>query len=329
MLFYDKDNINNAIIDDISSAVTFGCYDVVVYIENEEDERFWRFVLENAKPNIKIKFDSQFREKTNENIGQGKKELYKFKDVIKNHNGEALICLDSDFDYINNFNDINNNPYIIQTYAYSVENYSCSPHALNLTRSSLLIQSDFNFKEFFSSFSELLDELIIFNIILKDEENSNIKKIFTTYFSKVDSFSSLENFNSLLDFDELKNIVNTEIERIKGNNVYEDVDFHKVKDRIISDDLIYDSQLLMYFNGHTVFDIMLKIMKKMQSINFENQRNIIKDTYPPNQIPQKMREYKNNELCSKTALLVNFHHCYWNESCKSFQQIIEDVKSVI
>ncbi len=328
-MFYDENNIDNAITDDISSAITFGSYDLLVYIENEEDERFWRFILENAKSDIKIKFDAQFKEKDSDNIGQGKNELYKFKDVIKNHNGEALICFDSDFDYINNFNDINNNPYIIQTYTYSVENYTCSPYSLNLTKNNLLIKSDFDFKDFYSKLSKLLDELIIFNILLKDIENNNIKKIFTTYFQKVDKFRNLEEFKSLLDLDDLKEIINNEIRRIKKEHPYNEEDYKKLKEKIISDNLIYNTQLLMHFNGHVVFNIMYKIIKKMHSISFENQRKLIKENYPKNQIAQKMQEYENKKVCPKTALLVNFQHCFWNQTCTSFQQIIDDVKKVI
>lgn len=328
-MFYDEDNLDDAIAHDVSEAKQFLESDIVVYIENEEDERFWAFVLNEAKPGMKVKFDARFKEKNNENIGQGKQQLYKFKDAIKKFKGEALICIDSDFDYINNFNDINNNPFIIQTYTYSVENYICCEKTLNLTKNNLLIKSDFNFKNFYDKYSPLLEELIIFNILLKDNENENIKKIFTTYFLKIDTFTNLDDFNTLLNLSDLEDKINTEIERIKSNNDYNQADYDKIAKIIKEDPLINEKRLLMYFHGHTIYDISNKILKKMLAINYNNEREIIKSSFTGEQRNQKLKEYNNKRLCSKTALISSFNHCYFSGSCPSFNQIILDVREVV
>jgi hypothetical protein len=92
---------------------------VLVYIESDDDIVFWRNVLAPFERNI-ISFDIQLPVKN----GFEKGKLA----ALDRHSGtHCLICVDSDYDYLlqnttKMSKRINNNPFIFQTYAYSIEN---------------------------------------------------------------------------------------------------------------------------------------------------------------------------------------------------------------
>jgi len=98
---------------------------IMVYIENEDDIPFWRGVFDRYAPHLhfEISFPSY-------HLARGKEE------VLKIQAGEyLLLCVDSDYDYL--LQDatevskrINHDPYIFQTYTYSIENYKCYAESL-------------------------------------------------------------------------------------------------------------------------------------------------------------------------------------------------------
>ena len=110
--YYDKESI-------------FLDIEITAYVENIEDEIFWEYVFTKYAPSLKIIFyphsrDSEFK--------SGVQEVLKEKDKTGKN---LILCIDSDFRYLLQDKEINDNPFIFQTYTYSIENHKCAPQNLN------------------------------------------------------------------------------------------------------------------------------------------------------------------------------------------------------
>ena len=152
---------------------------IIVYVESEEDIAFWRHILhpyETAQRKFKILLPS------NENLGKGKrKALDKSPDILNLVVGELgtslLVCVDSDYDYLlQNYYEtvgkqaiaakINNNKFILQTYAYSTENLKCYAPSLHTVcvAATLNDERKVNFELFMQLFSNIVYDLFLWNL---------------------------------------------------------------------------------------------------------------------------------------------------------------------
>ena len=106
---------------------------IQVYVEDIEDNAFWRFFLQPyEKPNNVQFIISTLRDKQKTLVGKCRL-LSNFDD--KKLGKHLWICIDSDYDdLINGYSDfserITKNKYIITTWWYSIENLKCQPELL-------------------------------------------------------------------------------------------------------------------------------------------------------------------------------------------------------
>ena len=135
---------------------------VLVYVEGYDDVSFWRGLLsefENEKRHFEISPPARA------DLAKGKKVVLNFAAKAGEH---FLLCVDSDFDYLfGDLNDqsrqVNRNPYIIQTYTYSIENFLCYPSSLHAvaTRAVKNDSSIFDFEEFMTEYSRIVYPLFL------------------------------------------------------------------------------------------------------------------------------------------------------------------------
>ena len=149
---------------------------IMVYVENENDIPFWRGVFEKYAPHLhfEISFPSH-------QLARGKLE------VLKIQAGEyLLLCVDSDYDYL--LQDatevskrINHDPYIFQTYAYSIENYKCYAESLKevCVSSSLNDENLFDLVGFMRLYSNIIYKLFLYSYEFEKQGNNS----FTIYLS--------------------------------------------------------------------------------------------------------------------------------------------------
>lgn len=334
-------NTNDAFYDDLKSSLdysvnqslSFGDYNNIAFIENEEDERFWKYIFKQLNPEIKVEFHSYFRRKKKDDensVSQGKQQVLKFKNHIQDYNGQVLLCIDSDFDYILNREDINNNPYILQTYVYSVENYLCCAKSLNELCADLLFPTDaFDFVKFYSNFSQIINDLFIYHIILKHthiDEDSKIKEVYRTITSDIINIKTLDDFENLYTQNILLNNVKVEIERIQLS--YPDIikEFDRIKQKIESDEKIINNMLHMYINGHLIYSLTSQILKKISKIVLNKKISEAKSLYKGTQLSDKINELKNKEKDIDSVLDIRYNYCYKENLCPNFFHIIEDLK---
>lgn len=133
---------------------------IVAYVESYDDVAFWRMVLGDFET-PRLKFQIMLPSQTS---------LCKGKKLAMSHNlgPEMIACVDADLDYMmqghtNISKEVCNNPFIVHTFAYAIENYQC--YAPNLhevcVMATLNDREVVDFEAFISVFSEIVHPLFV------------------------------------------------------------------------------------------------------------------------------------------------------------------------
>lgn len=280
---------------------------VEVWVEDEYDVPFWNDLLCEYK-------DIEFRitPYKNRNLNKGKGNILKYSDLL----GPNLIaCVDSDYDYLlpeisESGHKLKNNPYILQTYSYAVENLNCHPSTLGkICINATLETSNFDFVGFFKNFSKAIYPLLLWSLILRNNK-----------------------LNGVLSFNDFKNIINIEINVNEENedavimqthrkvkkatnkleNEYPEIaqtmpDFeNKIREKGVKPDNCF-----LFINGHILQDIITQrlLVPICKEIINKHIQKIFKSKGTINEKERKKAHYDNITRRSLAVLLAsNFEY---------------------
>ena len=142
---------------------------IVAYVESYDDISFWRTVFdefENERFHFKVMLPARGK------LTKGKKQA--MMNMLGCSVGKNMIaCVDSDYDYLmqgatESSRQLINNPYVLHTYAYAIENLKCYSQGLK----RICVQSTLNdleildFVSFMSLYSKICYPLFVWNILL-------------------------------------------------------------------------------------------------------------------------------------------------------------------
>ena len=142
---------------------------IVAYVESYDDISFWRTVFdefENERFHFKVMLPARNK------LTKGKKQA--MMNMLGCSVGKNMIaCVDSDYDYLmqgatESSRRLINNPYVLHTYAYAIENLKCYSQGLK----RICVQSTLNdleildFVSFMSLYSKICYPLFVWNILL-------------------------------------------------------------------------------------------------------------------------------------------------------------------
>lgn len=156
------DNINSKLIENLNKL--HGRNTVYVYVESEEDVPFWKYIFNLYKIDTNVSIASKT------DLTRGKQKVLEYAEDAGKY---LILCVDSDYDYLMNgdskvSNTIKNNPYIFQTYTYSIENYMCYASGLHpmMVDASLVDEQIFDYESFLAGYSKIIYELFVCSFIL-------------------------------------------------------------------------------------------------------------------------------------------------------------------
>ncbi len=141
---------------------------IVAYVESYDDVAFWRSLLSEFEDDEHY---FQVMLPSNTSLAKGKKTVL-MNTLNTGELGRSLIaCVDSDYDYLYQDTNaqsrkINRNPFILQTYAYAIENHQCCAEALHevCVQSTLNDRMVLDFEAFLKRYSEIVYPLFIWNV---------------------------------------------------------------------------------------------------------------------------------------------------------------------
>ena len=142
---------------------------IVAYVESYEDISFWRALFDEFE-NEKIHFEVMLPARTS--LSKGKKQA--MMNMLGSAFGSNMIaCVDSDYDYLlqgatDTSRRMIENPYILHTYAYAIENYQCYAESLHqvCVHSTLNDTKLLDIAEFMKMYSRICFPLFLWSIML-------------------------------------------------------------------------------------------------------------------------------------------------------------------
>lgn len=225
--------------------------DVIARVEAEDDINFWRGVIHNARPTVKVKFIPS--EVTSGVRHQGKSICLKYKNYLNSH---FVICVDSDFDNFTRSGFLTPSQFMLQTYTYSWENHHCVASNLQAKLNSLS-QPDFDFEYFISRLSRMIYPALCGIIAAR-----RLKASAWTLDSLCSELKSVQvNRPGLFDRngDALLKLMDLSVSSwMSGQSKLPDYDETEFYESLKSAGLTPDTAYL-YMQGHCIYDILLRM----------------------------------------------------------------------
>lgn len=240
-----KDKFNNSYM----KAATLG-REITIYVENEADVPFWSKVFKRSDPGKPFRV-----------WPASKEELKRGKQTVLTKAGEVgeflLLAVDSDYDYLLQAYRISGrmicrNPYIFQTYTYSIENYKCLPESLE-DLAVLASYSDFcpfDFTLWARDFSKIIYDFFIYNLLSEKKKDG----LFTVeHFAKLLQFDRAPDMEKENLLDSLKEKIDSRLEEVGA--LYSPEDFNALKEDIERLGVTEDNGYL-FVSGHIFYTLL-------------------------------------------------------------------------
>lgn len=231
----------------LASKLTGNPNRVTVEVEDDIDAEFWADILREQCPEKEFHFNpyqtitngKEYVEVT------GKSRIIKMAETL---NRFHIGCVDSDYDWMLSNSTvygktITSTPFLLQTYAYSIENLMCAPETLtSLVHSSCDEDTDFDFTSYFNVLSSSVYPLLIWSLYLKSKNCQG--------FTPRD-WTDILPHNSK-DIEVIKTKVSEAIKDLEAKHVGESADV-KVFENELKNKLQLEESYL-YVQGHALFD---------------------------------------------------------------------------
>lgn len=249
---YSKDSAENAAI------LTRNDDRVTVDVEDNIDEEFWDDLLTEICPYKEFHFSTYhtyLKEDGDKVFMRGKSHvLHPDEDFNKWHIG----CVDSDYDWILSDKTpegkiINENKYLLQTYAYSIENLMC----LSCTLADFCSENteenvEFDFEDYLSRLSKIVYPLLVWSAYLygKGSEAFTPKswhKVLVN--TEKDAEASLAI---------IKDKVKEAVDELEKNYGSEKAEKDKMQQFLMDEKDIKADEAYLYVRGHDLFDHLLR-----------------------------------------------------------------------
>lgn len=306
---------------------------IKVIVEDELDVSFWydilNFVTSNKIYDIK---PYQYNSSGQSDLAKGKLHILQL--AKDNQLGKCFLgCVDSDYDYLlsdTSYNGqlINSNPFLLQTYAYSIENFFCCAETLEgICVKANKVIPQLNFVELMRNISNILYPLFIWSLYL---QSRGVHDFSPTHWTNILACDKKISSHCLEDIIlSLKDRVHQTIVDIVLNH-RQDID----KKRTFEDDLLkhYEinaDNIYLYVRGHDLHKYILNVfLKGIQSKSRKQHIETIKNSGAnSNIINNNLKHY--NSILIDTETLFNMNYEYKNFCPRLFDMIKKDILSIV
>ena len=285
---------------------------VHVIVEDEGDCRFWNDLLRYAMPNKDFEvYPYQFGSDGSISLTKGKGRLLKDTSVY----GKFYIaCIDSDYDYLldeaSPYHQALLCPYVIQTQAYSFENYVCTPSTLkDVCFHATVNNTDYDFVAFFEKLSKLLFPILKWSVYLQSIEESDAFKIDDDWRAILPCSEGINKITEQELLERVEGLVRHKTDKLKQAfpNAQSDVDV--CAERLCTQFGLNASNAYMFVQGHALFSFVLNVLINPLCIKLRNDHidRIKKSCQDKTQIDNLINHYfkKSCRDCEE-SLLDNF-----------------------
>ena len=271
---------------------------IVAYVESYDDIFFWRSVLQDFETD-KFFFEVMLPSRTT--LGKGKRT------VLMNQLGKGLgqymiACVDADYDWLlQGRTEISKylceNPYVMHTYVYAIENYQCYAPSLHSTcvMSTLNDRLLIDFEVFFTDYSLIIWPLFVWNIWAY--RYGHYKEFTMSNFCDIVSFHDINPRNVEPTLDKVRRRVNKCIGWLQrtfpeGHKTYPQV---KAELQRMG---IKPENTYLYMHGHTLFEnvVMTLLTPICNILRREREREINDLAVHETQKQNELSSYRHSQM---------------------------------
>lgn len=300
---------------------------IVAYVESYEDILFWRMVLsdfEDEKQYFEVMLPSK------SNLSKGKKQA--LISLMSQGGGENMIaCVDADYDYLlqgktyqSDF--LLNNPFVVHTYVYAIENYQCYAPSLHnvCVMSTLNDHIVFDFVEFLTRYSKILFPLFVWSIMVYRKREYHWFTI--TDFNNVVGIrhSQLPNIDSVLS--KLSHKVHVKLQDLRRNHPGLKDEYIATRDSLIELGVTPETTYL-FIQGHHLFDSIVAptVQTVCDILRREREREIRSKARHSVQLQNELSSY--NKSQSDIVSMLKKNQGYTR--CTPYKRMQQDIERIL
>ena len=300
---------------------------IVAYVESYDDISFWRTLFDEFESE-KIHFEVMLPARTN--LSKGKKQA--MMNMLGSAFGKNMIaCVDSDYDYlIQGATDTSRrmieNPYILHTYTYAIENYQCYAEGLHqvCVQCTLNDTKILDIAEFMKMYSRICFPLFVWSVMLyRAHDLSTMPLLRFSDIVKLTSFTLGHPEQSL-------RLLN---QRVKQNlavlarrrpDLREK--FEAEKEALLKLGVTEDTTYLYVQGHHLVSGVVLRILSPVcRSLRHSREEEIQRLAYHRVQCTNELSAYRNSQCDIAFALRRNTNY----KDCAPYERLREDVRRLL
>lgn len=238
---------------------------IVAYVEAYDDVFFWRTVLSHLETPQRF-FEVMLPTKLGK-LERGKKAAM-MKLLKENVGGNMIACVDADYDFLmQGATDMSQrlleNPYILHTYAYSIENLQCYAPSLHNVCVAVTLndRSIFDITEYLREYSQAIFPLFVWSIWAY--RRAQYKKFTISDFNRVIETGNFSIDRAPAILQNLRRKVAVKIRQLQAEYPEAKESYIAVKEDIKALGITADNTYL-YIQGHHLFDgVVVPMMKKL------------------------------------------------------------------
>ncbi len=298
-----------AFVDNIRLDMKKDRISLAIFVEGKDDKAFWSFVFDRTKFKGKYKIFTYSNFPTEGSSGKSTLEHF-----LPHTQPDFAICIDSDYDYLLE-NSVWQQPFVFQTYTYSIENYYCYVPSLkavmNRAANIPLDTEGSSFEDIFiEKFSKVIYELTIESLqeAINDGRSEDARRKLGRHIR----LTSGQNIDVLLS--DLDTRIQNKIQHLIITNEF--------RQRLLNKGLTPENAYL-FVRGHDVFNsVFMPILKLIHKEIKNKELNKIKTIgdSPLQKIAEKA--YRLGIKHVQTCLLDNRNFT----DCFLFQKIEDDIR---
>lgn len=323
-----RDNVNSGYIEAANRMRSKrGRRRIVAYVESYDDVFFWRTVLtpfENEERYFEVMLPSRI------NLKKGKKPV--LMNLIGNRTGRDMIaCVDADYDYLLGgatklSRDVRDNPHVLHTYAYAIENYQCYAPSLHTVcvMATLNDRQVFNFESYLAAYSEIIHPLFVWNIW--HYRNGTYSQFTMTDFNRVIETGNINIEHPELSLEHLRRKVQTRLRSLQAKHKDSLVEVGRLQDELQQMGITPQTTYL-YIQGHYLWDkIAVPILKRVcNRLRQQRENEIHRNARHGTQLRNELASYTHSTADINLMLRRNVGYA----DAMPYRQLLQDVEKAI
>ena len=299
---------------------------VTVEVEDNIDREFWRDLLSDLCPEKELHFNCYQTIVKGKDVvlAKGKTRIIKMADTLNDYH---IGCVDSDYDWLlsdctENGKVITGNKYLLQTYAYSIENLMCLSSTLEeFCQDATEETMEFDLADYVSRLSQTVYPLLIWSLYLSCQGNET----FTPTAWRDVLVNTIRDAEASLAMVAEK--TKEKVETLDKDFASEIDEKDKLEAKLADEKSVNSDNAYLFVRGHELFDHLLNsVLNPMMSAHRQQHYKKLQDSDSDSEERKScLRAYQAKDGSIKHLLSHNYRY---KGQIDLYDKIVQDVSLI-